>query len=102
MGFRLPSLALAPLTTAFKILQVVEPDNAEEGRVRPLLPLYDKAGRCILGGTRLPEDMVSTVELAEMPELQEGMELAKTPKLNEVDELAETPELDKGGVLAKA
>ncbi len=36
MGFWLPSPALAPLTTAFKMLEVVEPDNTEEGRVRPL------------------------------------------------------------------
>jgi hypothetical protein len=27
--------------TAFKMLEVVEPDNAEEGRVRPLPPLND-------------------------------------------------------------
>ncbi len=45
-GFWLPSLASAPLTTAFKMLEVVEPDNAEEGRVRPLPLLNDKAGRC--------------------------------------------------------
>ena len=45
-----PSLAPAPLTTAFKMLEVVEPDNVEEGRLRPLPPLKDKAGRCIPGG----------------------------------------------------
>ncbi len=43
------------------------------------------------GGMTLPEGKVSAVELAEMPELQEGRELAKTPKLDEVDKLAETP-----------
>ncbi len=69
MGFWPPSLALAPLTTAFKMLEVVEPDNAEEGRARPLPPLNDKAGRCILGGTIVPKGKVSAVELAETPEL---------------------------------
>jgi hypothetical protein len=102
MGFWLPSLAPSPLTTAFKMLEVVEPDNAEEGRVRPLPPLYYKAGRCIPGGITLPKGKVSVVKLAEMPELQEGTELAKTPKLDGVDKLAETPKLDKGGMLAKA
>ncbi len=61
-----PSLAPVPLTTAFKMLEVVEPDNAEEGRVRPLPLLIDKAGRCILGGTTLK---VSAVDLAETSEL---------------------------------
>jgi hypothetical protein len=70
--------------TAFKMLEVVEPDNAKEGRVRPLPPLYDKAGRCIPGGTTLTEGKLSAVELAEMPELQEGTELAKMPKLDEI------------------
>ncbi len=51
------------------MLEVVEPDDAEEGRVRPLPPLNDKAGRCIPGGTTLPEGEVSAVELAETPEL---------------------------------
>ncbi len=44
MGFWPPSLAPAPLTTAFKMHEVVKPDNAEEGKVRPLPPLIDKAG----------------------------------------------------------
>ncbi len=79
------------------MLEDVEPDNAEEGRVRPLPPLIDKVGRGILGGTTLPKGKVSVVELAEMPELREGMELAKMLKLDEVDKLAETPELNKGG-----
>jgi hypothetical protein len=52
------------------MLEVVEPDNAKEGRVRPLPPLNDKGGRCILGRTTLPEGKVSVVELAEMPELR--------------------------------
>ncbi len=69
MGFWPPSLAPAPLTTAFKILDVVESDNVEEGRVRPLPPLNDKGWRCIPGGTTLPKGKVSAVELAEMPEL---------------------------------
>jgi hypothetical protein len=84
------------------MLEVVEPDNVEKGRVRPLPLLNDKAGRCIPGGTALPEGKVSTVELAETPELQEGTELAKTPKLDEVDKLAETPKLDKVSKLGKA
>ncbi len=71
-GFWPPSPAPAPLTTAFKMLEVVEPDNAKEGRVRPLPPLIDKAGRGIPGGMTLPKGMVSVVELAEMPELLEG------------------------------
>jgi hypothetical protein len=87
--------------TAFKVLEVVEPDDVEEWRVRPLPPLIDKAGRGIPGGTTLPKGKVSVVELAETPELQEDMELAKMPKLNEVDKLAETPKLDKGGMLAE-
>jgi hypothetical protein len=102
MGFWLPSLAPAPLTTAFKMLEVIEPDNAEEGRVRSLPPLNDKAGRCIPGGTTLPEGKVSVVELAEMPELQEGTELAKMPMLNEVDKLVEMPKLNEVSKLAKA
>jgi hypothetical protein len=65
----LPSPAPAPLTTAFKMLEVIEPDNAEEGRVRPLPPLNDMAGRCIPEGTTLPKGKVSEVELAETPEL---------------------------------
>ncbi len=69
MGFWPPSLALTSLTTAFKMPEVVEPDDAEEGRVSPLPPLNDKAGRCILGGTTLPNGKVSVVELAEMPKL---------------------------------
>ena len=69
MGFWRPSPAPAPLTTAFKMLEVVEPDDAEEGRVRPLPPLNDKAGRCIPWGMTLPGGNVSAVELAEMPEL---------------------------------
>jgi hypothetical protein len=68
-GFWLPSPASAPLTTAFNMLEIVEPDNVEEGRVSPLPPLNDKAGRCVLRGMTLPEDKVSVVELAEMPEL---------------------------------
>ncbi len=68
-GFWLPSPALAPLTTAFKMLEVVGPDDAEEGRVRPLPPLNDKAGRCIPGGMTLPKGKVSVVKLAEMPKL---------------------------------
>jgi hypothetical protein len=40
-GFWPPSPAPAPLTTAFKMLEVVEPDNAKERRVRPLPPLID-------------------------------------------------------------
>ncbi len=64
-----PSPALAPLTTAFKMLEVVEPDNAKERRVRLLPPLNDKVGRCIPGGRTLPEGKVSAVELGEMPEL---------------------------------
>jgi hypothetical protein len=100
-GFWLPSPAPALLTTAFKMLEVVEPDNEEEGRVRPLPPLIDKAGRGIPRGLTLPKDKVSAVELAEMPELQEDTELAKTQKLNEVDKLVETPVLNKGGVLAE-
>jgi hypothetical protein len=87
--------------TAFKMLEVVDPDDAEEWRVRPLPPLIDKAGRGIPGGTTLPRGKVSVVELAEMPELQEERELAKTPKLHEVDKLAETPKLNKGGILAE-
>jgi hypothetical protein len=59
MGFWPPSPAQAPLMTAFKMLEVVEPDNAEEGRVRPLPPLNDKAGRCIPGGMTLSKDKVS-------------------------------------------
>ncbi len=96
-GFWPPSPTPAPLTTAFKMLEVVEPDDAEEGRVRPLPPLIDKAGRCIPERTTLPEGKMSAVELAEMPELREGTELAKTPKLDEVDKLVEMPKLDKGG-----
>jgi hypothetical protein len=84
------------------MLEVVEPDNAEEGRVRPLPPLNDKAGRCIPGGATLPEGKVSAVKLVEMPELREGMELVKTPPLNEVDKLAETPKLNKVSKLAEA
>jgi hypothetical protein len=68
-GFWPPSLALAPLMTAFKMLEVVEPDNAEEERVRPLPLLNDEAGRCIPGGMTLLKGKVSVVELAEMPEL---------------------------------
>ena len=68
-GFWPPSPAPAPLTTAFKMLEVVEPDNAEEGRVRPLPLLLDKAGRGIMGGATLPKDKVSVVELFETPEL---------------------------------
>ena len=49
-GFWPPSPAPAPPTTAFKMLEVVEPDDAEEGRVRPLPLLMDKAGRGITGG----------------------------------------------------
>jgi hypothetical protein len=64
-----PSMAPAPLTAAFKLLEVVEPDNVEEGRVRPLPPLIDKAGRSIPGGMTLPKGKVSAVELAETPEL---------------------------------
>ncbi len=55
MGFWLPSPAPAPLMTAFKMLEVVEPDNAEEGRVRSLPLLNYKAGRCILGGCHCPK-----------------------------------------------
>ncbi len=69
MGFWLPSLAPAPLKTAFKMLEVVEPEDVEEGRARPLPLLNDKVGRCIPGGRTLPKDKVSVVELAEMPEL---------------------------------
>ena len=68
-GFWPPSPAPAPLTTAFKMLEVVEPDNAEGGRVRPLSPLIDKAGRGIPGGRTLPKGKVSAAELAETPEL---------------------------------
>jgi hypothetical protein len=60
-----PSPASVPLMTAFKILEVVEPDNVEEGKVRPLPPLIDKAGRGIPGGTTLPKGKVSVVELAD-------------------------------------
>jgi hypothetical protein len=88
--------------TAFKMLQVVEPDDAEEGRVRPLPPLNDKTGRCMPGWMTLPKGKVSVVELAETPELRDGTELAKTPKLDEVDKLAETPKLNKVRELAKA
>ncbi len=100
-GFLPPSLAPARLTTAFKMLEVVEPDNVEEGRVRPLPPLNDKAGRCIQGGMALPKGKVSVVELAEMPKLREGTEPAKTPNLDEVDKLVETPKLDKASKQAK-
>ncbi len=68
-GFWLSSLTPAQLMTAFKMREVVEPDDAEEGRVRPLPPLNDKVGRCILGGMALTKDKVSVVELAEMTEL---------------------------------
>ena len=51
------------------MLEVVEPDDAEEGRVRPLPLLMDKAGRGIMGGATLPKDKVSVVELFETPEL---------------------------------
>ncbi len=68
-GFWPPSPAPAPLMTAFKMLEVVEPDDAEEGRVRPLPSLNDKAGRGIPGGTTLSKGKVSAVELAETPEL---------------------------------
>jgi hypothetical protein len=51
------------------MLEVVKPDDVEEGRVRPLPPLNDIAGRCIPGGTTVPEGKVSVVELAETPEL---------------------------------
>jgi hypothetical protein len=84
------------------MLEVVEPDDVEEGRARPLPLLNDKTGRCIPGGTTLPKGKVSAVKLAEMPELQEGKELAKMPMLDEVDELAEMPKLDKMSKLAKA
>jgi hypothetical protein len=50
------------------MLEVIQPDNVEEARVRPLPPLNDKAGRCIPGGTALPKDKVSAVELAKIPE----------------------------------
>ncbi len=50
-----PAPALVPLTTAFKMLEVVEIDNAEERRVRLLPPLIDKAGRGIPGGAILPK-----------------------------------------------
>jgi hypothetical protein len=69
MDFWPPSPAPAPLMTSFKMLEVVEPNDAEEGRVRLLPPLNDKAGRCILGGMTLPKGRVSVVELAEMLEL---------------------------------
>jgi hypothetical protein len=49
--------------------EIVEPNDAEEGRVRPLPPLNDKVGRCIPGRMTLPEGKVSAVELAEMPDL---------------------------------
>ncbi len=101
MGFWPPSPAPAPLTTAFKMLEVVKPDDADEGRVRPLPPLNDKVGRCIRVGMTLPKGMVAAVELTEMPELREGTKLAKMPKLDEVDELAEMAKLDKGDVLAE-
>ncbi len=68
-GFWPPSLARAPLTTAFKMLEVAEPDDAEKGRLRPLPPLIDKVGRGIPGGTTLPKGKVSAVELAETLEL---------------------------------
>ncbi len=68
MGFWPPSLAPTPLTTAFKMLEVVEPDNAEEGRVRPP-PLIDKVGRGMPGGATLPKGKVSAIELADTPEL---------------------------------
>ncbi len=99
-GFWPPSLTPAPLMTAFKMLEVDEPDDAEEGRVRPLPPLIDKVGRGIPGGMTLPKGKVSEIELAEMPELQEGTELAKTPKLDEVDKLVEMPMLDMVSELA--
>jgi hypothetical protein len=67
--FWLPSPAPAPLMPSFKMLEDVEPDDSEEGRVRPLPLLNDKAGRCIPRGTTLPEGKESAVELAEMPEL---------------------------------
>jgi hypothetical protein len=53
------------------MLEVVEPDDAEEGRVRPLPLLMDKAGRGITGGATLPKDKdkVSVVELFETLEL---------------------------------
>jgi len=62
------------------LLEVVEPDNAEEGRVRPLPLLMDRVGRGIPGGMTLLKDKVSEVELSEMPELREGTELAKMPQ----------------------
>ncbi len=40
-AFWLLSPAPSPLTTAFKMLEVIEIDNAEEGRVRPLPLLID-------------------------------------------------------------
>ncbi len=49
-GFQLPSLAPVPLTTAFKMLAVVEPDNAEEGRIRPLPLLMIRQGEAYWGG----------------------------------------------------
>jgi hypothetical protein len=96
-----PSLTPAPLTRVFKMLEVIEPVNAEEERVKPLPPLIDKVRRGVPGGTTLPKGKVSVVELTEMLELQEGTELAKTPKLIEVEELAEMLKLDKGGVPAE-
>jgi hypothetical protein len=69
MSFWPPTPAPAPLTTAFKMLEVVEPDNVEERRVKPLPLLNDKVGRCTPGGRTLPKGKVSAVELAEMPEL---------------------------------
>jgi hypothetical protein len=50
-GFWPPSPAPAPLTRAFNMLEVVEPDNADRG------------------GRTLPKGKMSAVELAETPEL---------------------------------
>jgi hypothetical protein len=41
--------------TAFKMLEVVESDNVKEGRMRPLLPLIDKAEEAYQGGQHCPK-----------------------------------------------
>ena len=74
-GFWPQSLAQAPLATAFKMLEVVKPDNVEEGRVRPLSPPIDMVGIDILRGEALPKGKVSAVELAEKPQLDKGSKL---------------------------
>ncbi len=52
MRFWSPSPSPTSLTTKINMLEVVKPDDAEEGRVRPLPPPMDMAGRGMPRGGR--------------------------------------------------